>query len=486
MAASQSVVLRNDRWVQSRYAKLLEAASPDVRAEMDKAVAARLADAAKDAAPDGLRRALRFFGDHAAAEEARERLAQRLLSQRESRLEIELLLRGLERSSDRQRSAAAVARLAEFYRTAGDWPKQSHGFTAARQYYDLLKGDLASVAGADGKTGKQLFDEALAGDKNFSDFLQPKPWPTGKIKAETSSSGGTTSALPIRRLPGGWAGQPDLDTTLLTDPLASQYRYQIRAGKFVAANGSGRPLFEVPLAEADAAASGAVQTVGVGHRLAAHGHLLALVTGYEIIGIDASPGAADSNRLLWRHSLTKLGENDAGTGLAPSASLENMPWGQSVIRFNSPQGQLGSLQPVVSSRQVSFLRGTELVAVDALTGDVLWKRGGMTLGSDVIGDEENLLVIGAEDGKTSIYRALDGESLGTRTVPPRPQRMATFGCRVLCWTPDAGGDKVALKMVDILADKTLWSVPRRPSPGRTRSVCSTPAAQRPASVTPSN
>src|SRR6185436_9989850 len=131
-----------------------------------------------------------------------------------SRLEIELLLRELERSADRGRSAAAVARLAEFYRTAAEWPKQSHGFPAARHYYDLLKGDRASVAGPGGKTGKQLFDEALATDKNFGDYLQPKPWPTGKIVVKSSSgsspdtsSGAPNAFAPGRRLPSGAVGQ---------------------------------------------------------------------------------------------------------------------------------------------------------------------------------------------------------------------------------------------------------------------------------------
>src|SRR5438132_10538043 len=185
--------------------------------------------------------------------------------------------------------------------------------------------------------------------------------------------------MPIRRVPGGgWAGQPDIDTTLLADPLAGQFRYQIRGANFIALNTSGKALWKVSLSEDDPARgprSGSFQSVAYGHRLSAHGHLLALVTGYEIIGIDASPGADDSKRILWRHSLTKLGESDAGVGLIPSPTIESMPWGQLVVRFNGPQGSLGSLQPVASSRQVSFLRGTELVAVDLLTGDVLWKRG---------------------------------------------------------------------------------------------------------------
>src|SRR5439155_26248562 len=137
----------------------------------------------------------------------------------------------------------------------------------------------------------------------------------------------------------------------------------------------------------------------------------------------------DAKRLLWRHSLTKLGESDSGISLTPSPRLEPTAWGQMVLRFYGPQGSpLGSLQPVVTARQVSFLRGTELVAVDSLTGDVLWKRGGMPQAADLIGDEQHLLVVPPEETKATAYRALDGESIGTPSVPHRTQRMAAFGC----------------------------------------------------------
>ncbi len=464
MPAGDSLLLRNDRWLQSRWARLLEGSPAEVRGDMEKAIAARFAASQPEAAPDALRLALNYFSNHPAAEAGRQRLAELLIAHEDktpedkSRLEVELLLRSLERSADRQRSAAAVAALAQFYRTGAGQSPQSHGLQAARHYYGRLKGELASVAGPGGKTGQQLFDEALAADEKFRGYLQPKTWPTGKITARSAYVTGVSAETPVRRLPTGAIAQSDIDTMLLADPLASEYRYQVRGGYFIALGTGGRQLWRLSLADlkkdGDPGISGALQTMAHGHRLAAHGHLLALVTGFEIIGIDASPGADDSSRLLWRHSLTKLGESDDGRSLTPTPSMEMMPWGQNVVRYNSPQGDLGSLDPVVSTRQVSFLRGGELVTVDALNGDVLWKRGGMPLGSDLIGDEEHLLVIGPDQTKTSVYRALDGELIGTRTAPPRAQRMAAFGCRLLCWAPDG---KVTLKLVDLLAEKTLWA-----------------------------
>jgi outer membrane protein assembly factor BamB/tetratricopeptide (TPR) repeat protein len=463
MPAGESLVLRNDRWLQSRWKKLLEGATPEVRGEVEKAIAARFAAAQQDAVPEALRLALSYFGNHPAAEGGRQQLSDMLLGQNDKqRLEVELLLRGLERSPDGQRSAAAVANLARFYRTAAEWPVQSHGFPAARLYYDRLKGELAAVAGPTGKTGKQLFDEAVAADEKFRDYLQPKAWPTGKITVKASAADtGADPFAPARRVPSGAGGQPDIDTTLLADPLASQYRYQVRGGYFTALNLGGKPLWRASLSDRkgddDSRVASGFQSVAYGHRLAAHGHLLALVTGYEIIGIDASPGVDEGNRVLWRHSLTKLTETDSGAYLTPAPRIEPATWGQNVIRFYSPQGPLGSLEPVVSARQVSFLRGGELVTVDPLSGDMLWKRTGIEPGSDLLGDEEHLLVIGPEDTKATVYRALDGEQLGTRPVPHRTQRMAALGCRALCWAADDADGKVTLKMMDVLAEKTLWS-----------------------------
>jgi tetratricopeptide (TPR) repeat protein len=440
--ASGSLQLRHDRWVQVQLERYQQDAPAALREQIAGAIAARIKAAGPSASPEALRRLLQYFGGHAAADDVRWRLAEMLLAQKQSRLETEMLLRRLERSPDAQRSREAVAHLAEFYRASDDWPRQSHGFPAAQVYFDRLKGELAGTVCLNGKTGKELFEQALAADENFRGFLEAKPLPDGLVKVQSAETAASEPPRP---------SAPLVDVSLRTadDPLVGHLKFQFRGGTLFVRSSSGRPLWQLSLAQSGQVAP---SSVAFGHPLAAHGHLLVFSTGYELFGIDASPGTADEKRLLWRQMLSKTSLEDRSSDLVPTPLFEPTAWGRSMVRFRNPQGQpLGSLQVVVGARQVAFVRGTELIALDPLSGEIVWKRGGIDLGSDLLGDDEHLFVVAAEATTAKMFRAADGVELGTRNVPHRTQRMATYGSRVLAWL-----SPLELRLVDLAADKTVW------------------------------
>jgi hypothetical protein len=60
------------------------------------------------------------------------------------------------------------------------------------------------------------------------------------------------------------------------------------------------------------------------------------------------------------------------------------------------------------------------VVVDPLTGESLWVRQDIPPGSEVFGDEHYLFVLSPGSDEASVYRAIDGQLLGTRKVP-RPK-----------------------------------------------------------------
>ncbi len=60
------------------------------------------------------------------------------------------------------------------------------------------------------------------------------------------------------------------------------------------------------------------------------------------------------------------------------------------------------------------------MAVDPLSGDPLWVRQDIPPGSEVFGDEQYLFVLSPGSDEASVYRATDGQLLGTRKVP-RPK-----------------------------------------------------------------
>jgi len=73
-----SHLVRRDRWIQLQLAALFDAASADVRAEINEAVKARLAAARTEGTPDALARFLEYFGTHQTADRARRELARQL------------------------------------------------------------------------------------------------------------------------------------------------------------------------------------------------------------------------------------------------------------------------------------------------------------------------------------------------------------------------------------------------------------------------
>ena len=74
----------------------------------------------------------------------------------------------------------------------------------------------------------------------------------------------------------------------------------------------------------------------------------------------------------------------------------------------------------VNARYVCFQRKRSIVAVDPLSGEPLWVRQDIPSGSEVFGDEQYLFVLPPGSDEASVYRAIDGQLLGTRKVP-RPK-----------------------------------------------------------------
>ena len=74
----------------------------------------------------------------------------------------------------------------------------------------------------------------------------------------------------------------------------------------------------------------------------------------------------------------------------------------------------------VNARYVCFQRRRNIVAVDPLSGEPLWVRQDIPPGSEVFGDEQYVFVLPPDGDEASVYRATDGQLLGTRKVP-RPK-----------------------------------------------------------------
>jgi PQQ-like domain/PQQ enzyme repeat len=158
-----------------------------------------------------------------------------------------------------------------------------------------------------------------------------------------------------------------------------------------------------------------------------------------------------NSRVMWQQDLVELTQNMFNGQPVPTREIR-LPWGASRhVPAGMNNGQtLGVAGPLVH-RCVLVQRSRELTAFDPLSGEILWSRRGVESGSEVFGDDE-VLVVAPPDGakeadKATILRTMDGEELGTRTIPVANRRWSYCGRR--CLSGRVAGDG---KLTFVLSD----------------------------------
>jgi outer membrane protein assembly factor BamB len=432
---------RRDRWVEARLAALRETALPADLAVMDRAIDERLKRATAEGT-DGLRDFLAYFANHPLADEARELLLASLDSgapaiDNGSLLERERLLRRLERSADPVRSRAATALLAKMFLDAGREED-------AAGYYRRLAGPLADVKCLSGKTGRELVAE-LPPDAEIRQKLSDRdPWPTGLVRHEPLKGQPTPSfksmPIEIRGPKGPYYARSSIELDMQQQSLIGR-------------DGLGRERWRISLVDRSGDFSGRLNhgTNAISHARV-DGHLMLVSLGTELVALDTigTPGR-QGPRVLWRHDL-------ADTILSPVAihgQPVNLPWNpRRFVATDNSRRTVGNTGPLTDSL-ACFQRQRTLVAVDPLTGHVLWTRSGIQPGSDVIGDEELLFVTAPGSQQALVLRSLDGSEVGRREVPTPDHRLAVLDRRVVVWEQTAGSQAV-LKLRDVWENRDLW------------------------------
>ncbi len=441
-AVSKSHSVRRDRWIQVQLAALRREANEETLAAIDLSIEDRLQTAIDAPGADSLRQFLAYFGNHPTAGKARRELVRRL-GESGRLLEAEMLLWPEQRSPDRATAGAAVAELAELLRR-GEQPED------AALCYRRLGEEFSDVVCRGGKTGKELLD-ALPHNWPVAKVLhRDVQWPVGKvevekksIKASRNSSFGRYS-LPYR----GSRGPFFADTTI---------RFDQNQRMILGRDGLGIRQWEASLVEPGVRRYRLPFTQGLTHGRV-HGHLLLVSTGYKIMAVDTLDTGQDGKRkLLWsRQDLTDTSQYMAHFRRIPIQLVAQVQHFNLLSMSRNRQNALGP----VTSRHVIFQRHRNLVAADPLTGDILWVRRDVPPARALCGDDEFVFVLVNDQPQAMVFRALDGELLGTRKLPPpiepirRPdgtQQMfpciAPIGRQVLVWRQD-GGHRV-LELFDL-------------------------------------
>ncbi len=440
---------RRDRWLQGRLIDLRQSCNAAQREAIDALIAERLRNAAS---ADELRGFLSIFAEHPLANDARARLLASL--GKDGRLlEKEILLLALRSGGSPAQSRRATAELALLLKDAGR-PEE------AVVFYRDLAGPLAQTPCLDGKTGRRLV-AALEGDAAIRDLLKCEQlWPTGAVTVEPSDSRRASYTRDYG------LGIEATRNSLLEDmqleivPSGSSHKIQAR-------DGLGEPRWSVTLSLPGQATSRSFNASLLRGRM--DGHLLAVWRGNEIYAVDTLSSGGDKAEVLWGKDLVfEFPGIPTRQNLVPRVmqAAGAMPQLVAVDAYGFPAPKLGP----VTGRMICFQRMRTLTAADPLTGQTLWVRHDMRLGSDLFGDDDMIFVVPPDAAEAQVLRTADGREIGRRETPPVEDRLETFGRRILTWTTE--DEQHVLAMFDPWEQRTLWrrkfsgnSRLWRPSPG---------------------
>ncbi len=406
--------VRRDRFWAAELAATYAAADSSQQAALDELITAHLREP----------RMLAFLGWHRAAESLRLQQA-RQLAEKEP-LRAELLLRQLFSNGQPEQQRAAAALLASLLRDNGQT------LDAAQVYRFLLERWPDEVC-LDGKTGRELVVMLPADDPVRKLLDAPPMWPDGKVYIEALAGGRQTSSVqemwatvvPVEDSPGRPVSHAMLSATMSMTLVDAHGRQR---AKVQFERGAGMAYFPA------ASMYSQVYTLG---------RLVVAFVGSQMHVVQVGDDLPDGAKTLWWRTLGA--EQPMGLGViwavARGSGLFAMP-------------ASGGLPIAVSPEAVCLLTNRKLMALDPLTGEVLWVRDEMPAAAGLFGDGRRLVVASKDGSEAELLDMLDGRTIARCIVPPAEQRMWTLGTQIVTWeTAQRTG---TLGLYDPLEGKYLW------------------------------
>jgi len=430
--------VRIDRWLQARIGELLDAASGEQLGQMETTIRAQYDAVMAGGETSALRKFIRHFGAHPWAEEVRLKLATNLAGAGEV-LEAELKLTRLEKMEDDEIGAPAAAHVARVLE------RERRTEEAVLQYRKLAErwGDVVCL---DGKTGKQILEQAMANNELKEAVALLEPWPDAKAVVDVAND--RVNKYPSYRRVYTSSVRQRTGPSLLGLSLA----FEQRQNAFVVRDGRGAPVVNINLGARRLSTSNYSLT-----HARINGHLLVISVGMEILAIDMFQAVRNpAEAILWRKSLVHTPPGITNQRTSIQVQHLNHPWGGMRQVFADSQKRLYGATGLVASDGVYYMNVRELVCAEPTTGETIWSRESLSQGSDVFGDDELIFVVPPSSDEARVFSALDGKDLGTRKVHALENRWSTSGRNVLAWEQDSSNGKLRLMLYDAWTGDELW------------------------------
>src|SRR5947209_4314294 len=194
-----------------------------------------------------------------------------------------------------------------------------------------------------------------------------------------------------------------------------------------------------------------IQAPGISPRMTfkSLGHLVVVQAGHLVFAFDPV-----NKKQLWEKNL--FGSTTQGTyttlTIDPHDGSTRVTFGDGLTQR---LGQTGPLSPVA----VCMLTADSLVAVDPVSGQILWTRSDVFKKAYLFNDDQHVFIVEVGDDGTAnathVYRLQDGVDIRAKDFSALFQKRLRMDGRKLL-AADSDNRSVTLRLYDIVEGKDLW------------------------------
>ncbi len=426
---SDQVLVHRTRWLRVQIQQLLDVADQEVAKSINDLVQARYDLVMTTGSLSRLRQFVEHFGDHPLGVQARLQLAQRLLAAKQY-LAAEVELVGLQTAAEPAIAASATGLLLKLMIANNKLEEAAH-------YAQQLMTQWGDVATLDGPTGQQLAQSALADDTVRQWTQSPVTWRTGKCEVEKLN----------RRTLSSYSRLIPISVNDIRGPFPRHHTvvYNQNKNTVVVTDSLGRQTNQVLLGERLVSVAPGTMSV--------FGHLLVVNIGYSVMAVDTLGADNQDEPVRWTDDLGGSVMLNARSRPTSSKTISRK-WGPArVIPADNTQRPLGLIGPVTKFG-VILQKSQELTCQDALSGEKIWVRSGVTPGCDIFGDDQYLFIVPPDSNEAMVLNTADGSELGRREVGSRTDRWITTGRFAL--TCHDTGRELQLRLFDAWQQEDVW------------------------------
>ncbi|MCA9023039.1 MAG: hypothetical protein KDA74_22975, partial [Planctomycetaceae bacterium] len=334
-------------------------------------------------------------------------------------------------------AAFATAKLAQIYLGA-------NRISQAAALMDELDARWPDVVCLDGKTALQLTAEWRAEARFQKQQPVGSEWPAYAAQVyQGEQSKGQNTSLPVEIIG-------------LSNPLFENYRLEVGPAKelLLAYDGQGQQQWAFSLLQAE---------IEVPHQpyfsARVYRHYLMVNFGAQFFVLDTLNRDADNQpTLLWKQRLI------AGPpSLRDYISIERTgvaPVLREYVSRNADRELLGRIG-TINQEYLCYQLGTELIAAELLTGNILWKRQGVVTSSRHFGDAEHVIVMTSAERSEPRYVVLSGQSgevVNAFKLEQSESPVFAFERYLLTITKEADNAPRRLQLKDLTTNQEIWSL----------------------------